>query len=339
MKPLHQRVVAAASLADRLIRPILPIWFAVLTTSMVATHLAVYDGTVVGVDARIYHRGVVAYLNGANPWDTLAYMGPWPAHFTGLPPTILTLLPLALLPEEIVVWLLLPASFAAGLFIVRNLHLPWYFVLFPPLVQGMMAANPHLLLMALVLAGWGWLSPLVKVYFIAPLVAEKRWRQLFLCVLLIAISVLVAPQLWIEWLSRAGFISTRILEESLGGHSAVNFGPPMIVPIAALLALFALVDWRAAGWIAVPALWPATQFFYSTFFLPVMRPWMAMILSLEMFGMAPLVAAIATAVAVAEYLDSTPEHARSFPTIDRVRSRWRPRAAAPSPESPGHSDG
>jgi hypothetical protein len=37
----------------------------------------------------------------------------------------------------------------------------------------------------------------------------------------------------------------------------------------------------AAGWLAVPALWPGTEYFYATFALPLRSPWLAAALALS----------------------------------------------------------
>jgi hypothetical protein len=51
------------------------------------------------------------------------------------------------------------------------------------------------------------------------------------------------------------------------------------VVVAAALGALALIDRRAAGWLAVPALWPAAEYFYATFALPLRSPWLAALLA------------------------------------------------------------
>ena len=52
--------------------------------------------------------------------------------------------------------------------------------------------------------------------------------------------------------------------------------------------VLARIDVRAAGWLVVPAIWPSTQFHYSTLAMPVMHPILAMGLALPLPGL-PLV--------------------------------------------------
>jgi hypothetical protein len=53
------------------------------------------------------------------------------------------------------------------------------------------------------------------------------------------------------------------------------------------LFLLALRDRRAAGWLAVPAVWPASQLHYSTMALPVMSPLLAFFLAIPVFHLPP----------------------------------------------------
>jgi hypothetical protein len=66
----------------------------------------------------------------------------------------------------------------------------------------------------------------------------------------------------------------------MGGFSAAR-DPRLFAVTAAAVGLLALVDRRAAGWLSVPALWPATQYFYATFALPLRSPWLAAALALS----------------------------------------------------------
>lgn len=76
-----------------------------------------------------------------------------------------------------------------------------------------------------------------------------------------------------------GAISTRLEYESTQGWSAFYFPMLLVIAVAALL-LLALRDRRAAGWLAVPAIWPSSQFHYSTMALPVMSPLLAVLLAI-----------------------------------------------------------
>jgi hypothetical protein len=107
-----------------------------------------------GIDAHIYYRGSAAWLAGGNPWEALGYiiMGQ-PLHYAALPTTVVLLAPFALLPEEVFVVGFIAASALAAAYIVRKLELPWYFLAFPPLFQGVQSGNPNVILFALLLCG------------------------------------------------------------------------------------------------------------------------------------------------------------------------------------------
>jgi hypothetical protein len=93
--------------------------------------------------------------------------------------------------------------------------------------------------------------------------------------------------LWLGYLGLCGSISSRLESETQRGGSAFYFPVLLGVTVVALLIL-ALRDRRAAGWLAVPAVWPSSQFHYSTMALPVMSPLMAVLLSLPMARFAPV---------------------------------------------------
>ena len=71
------------------------------------------------------------------------------------------------------------------------------------------------------------------------------------------------------------------MSESQGGVSAALFLDPRVLPlaeglvivgiVAVLVLLVAVRDVRSAGWLAVPLLWPAAEYHYATFALPIAR--------------------------------------------------------------------
>ena len=75
-----------------------------------------------------------------------------------------------------------------------------------------------------------------------------------------------------------GAISARLAKESALGYSAFYF-PGLLIPVVVVLVLLWLKDRRAAAWLAVPAVWPASEFHYSTLALPVMTPILAVLLA------------------------------------------------------------
>lgn len=250
---------------------LLAVYFAALSYLVLARHYT----ELLGVDAAIYYRAATAYARGLSPWDALVVSpGGHEYHFAALPPTVLVMLPFTAMNERAFVWLWLALSVGSAFWIVRRLKLQWWWVMFPPLIEGVYVANPQIVLLALLLAGWSLLAalaPMLKIYAVVPLVGERRYGALLLTLGLLAASVLVAPGLWSEYVARNGEISGRIIEEAEGGYSA--FGSPeftLLITAAAGIALLAAVDLSAAGWLAAPAVFPAAQFHLSTMAMPVL---------------------------------------------------------------------
>jgi len=230
-----------------------------------------FESRTVGLDARIYYQGSATWLAGQNPWSAGAYLGDELYSYAGLPPTTILLAPLALLPEEAFVWLWLALSAGAAIVIVRKLQLPLAWLTYPPLLYGVLAANPHVVVTALLVAGGtlgGLVAGVLKVVAIPPLVGERRWRSLGLVAVAFGATVLFAPGTWAAFLHEAGAVAGAIHAESGGGASA--WGEPALFAASAVaLGLLAMVDPRAACWLAVPALFPTTQYYYAMFALPV----------------------------------------------------------------------
>jgi hypothetical protein len=237
----------------------------------------------VGIDATIYYRGVVAWLHGGDPWSAAVHVGGSAYHYAGSPVTTVLLAPAALLGEQqfTIAWLAL--TWAAAVWTLRRLRLPPWWLLFPPLAEALFSANPQVVVLALLLANGPLASAIatgLKVYAFLPLAGESRWRQIAIAVALNAATILVAPGLWLAYLQRFAAISNRLALESLHGLSAFSIPALLAVTLLALLVLALVVrDRRAAGWLAVPAAWPSSQFHYSTMALPVMTPLLAVLLA------------------------------------------------------------
>ncbi len=230
-----------------------------------------FEPQTVGLDARIYYRGSAAWLAGGNPWAVGAAIDDRPFSYAGLPPTAILLAPLTLLPEDLFVGLWLCLSVVAAIVMVRALRFPLAWLIYPPLLYGVIAANPHVVVMALVVAGGTWgglLAAVLKVVAIPPLVGERRWRALGLTAIVFGATVLLAPGTWAMFMREAGAVAGAIHAQSGGGVSA--WGEPVLfVASLAALGVLAAVDLRAACWLAVPALFPTTQYYYAMFALPV----------------------------------------------------------------------
>ena len=245
----------------------------------------------VGLDATIYYRGVVAWLNGTNPWDAAVVVGGFAYHYAGTPVTTVIMAPAVLLNEEVftIAWVVL--TWVATIWTLRRLGFPLWWLLFPPIAEALFSANPQLVVLALLVANHSVASAVataLKVYAFIPLFGEGRWRQIGLAVGLNLTTMVIAPDLWLAYIRQFGEISSRLEYESLQGLSAFYFPVLLAVTVVALLIL-ALRDRRAAGWLAVPAVWPSSQFHYSTMALPVMSPLMAVLLAIPHLRLPPVV--------------------------------------------------
>ena len=242
-----------------------------------------------GIDGRLYYRAAAAWLAGGNPWgpEAATYTNAWPSGccvqwlFTGPPPTVLAFAPLTLIPEDLFVRAWMALTLAAAFYTLRRLGLPWWWIMFPPLAQGITVGNPHVVCLAVLVAGSDhvrWLAVPLKAYAVAPLVGEQRWRALVGVGVAVGLSVVLFWPLWSSYLSQYGEINRWIGDATHGGFSAHRDPRLFAVTLAAVAAL-AVLDWRAAGWLAVPALFPAGQFFYASFALPLRSPWLAFALA------------------------------------------------------------
>lgn len=247
---------------------LLPAAFASLWLLTIASG---YQTRTIGLDARIYDHGSSAWLSGANPWQSGALLNGKTYSYAGLPPTTILFAPFTVLPEEVDVWLWVVASIAACVLVIRVLRLPLAWVIYPPLLYGALAGNPHVVLLALLLVGGtagGVLASAIKVVSIPPLIGERRWLAVAASAIVLGLTVLVAPGLWSSFLHQAGAVSSTIHTESGGGVSAWG-NWPLFGLTAISLVVLAAIDLRAAGWLVVPALFPTTQYYYAMFALPV----------------------------------------------------------------------
>ena len=267
--------------------PILCAWFAWQTYQRIS--FFVDHNFPAGIDATIYYRGVVAWLHGANPWDAAVTVGGSAYHYAGSPVTTVILAPAALLNEDVFTAAWLGLTWLAAAWTLRRLKLPLWWLLFPPISEALFSANPQLIVLALILAERSWLAAIgtaLKVYAFIPLAGEGRWRAILVSVGVNAATILVAPGLWLAYIQQFGDISNRLEFESIQGFSAFYF-PELLAVTVVALAILALRDRAAAGWLAVPAAWPASQLHYSTMALPVMTPLLAFFLAVPVLRLPP----------------------------------------------------
>lgn len=274
----------------------LPVWFAAWSIASVGL-LVLYEFPL-GLDARIYHAAAAAWLAGGNPWSAQASV----YYFAGLPPTVLAFVPFTILPEDVFVVLWLGVTVASAAWIIKKLRLSWWWLLFPPLAEGIFSGNPQIVLLALLVSAWGaFLAPALKVYALVPLAGEWRWRSVGAAALVLGATVVIAPGLWQTYLGEFGRISDVLAQQAVGGFSAC-YRPLLLVP--AVLAILAL---------AVVALRPATQFHYSTFAMPLV-------------GSSPAVLLLTAALAVP--VRGLPAVAIIVYAAWRVLGWWRTRSGA-----------
>ena len=291
-------------------RTALAAWFAEWTCVRIAEMIS--NHVPVGQDVRIYYQGVQTWLHGGDPWTASVVVGPSTFSYAGAPATTVLLAPSALLSEAqfTVLWLGLTALSAVA--IIRLLRLPPWWLLFPPTAEALYSGNPQLIVLMLLLVGAGRMGTLagslavvLKAYAVIPLVLERRLRCAAIAIGLTIATIAVAPSLWISYAEQFGSISARLAHESAYGFSAF-YRPILLVPTAIAMVLLWRRDPKAAAWLAVPALWPASEFHYSTFAQPIMTPLLAVLLAVPSFVVLPL----AITLYVAWRFVSAPVHAR-----------------------------
>lgn len=269
----------------------LALWFAYWAWRSVAGMTWQWPGHLdqVGVDGRLYFRAAQTWLSGGDPWSAYTQTNPWPIEgapirelFTAPPSTLLAFVPFVWLPEEgfVAGWMML--TLLSALYTVRRLKLPIYWLLFPPMVTGVVAGNPHVVALAMLLCGSNWVRAIaapMKAYAAIPMLAERQWRAIAILGIAGTVSLLAFWPLWHEYLGRVGQIGAWIAGPGTDGGFSAARDPRLFVITVTALGLLAIIDRRAAGWLAVPGLWPGTEYFYATFALPLRSPWLAVLLA------------------------------------------------------------
>jgi hypothetical protein len=182
------------------------------------------------------------------------------------------MIPFALLPEGVAVGLLLVLAVGASIWAIRRLDAPIWWLAFPPLVDGIWNANPHVFVVPLVLAGLGPIAVVVKVYAGVPLLGQLRVRALVVAAAVIAITAPFLP--WARFVNELPTILLQLRLQSDGGLSITALPMPWLV-VAGLAAIAALVviGRERAAWLAIPVLWPSTQWYYASAAIPgLVRP-------------------------------------------------------------------
>lgn len=266
------------------------LWFLYWTIEAVQ---AVVGSGGVGGDAVIYHRAAVAWSEGGNPWEAfiLSVDGQYTFHFYALPPTVILLQPFTVLPETWVPLFGVATQVVAAVYVIRRLRLPVWWLLFPPLASGVASGNPSVALLALLLASHpvvNAVAPVLKVYAGLPLLGERRWMAIGVGLVFLMASLIFWPDLWALFFDGAVAREAQLMDEAAGGFSAYKYGILPAVAAAGLLLVFAVLDRRASGWLAPIAIWPASQFHWSTLGLPLRSPLLAAMLAPHVQGGPPV---------------------------------------------------
>ena len=234
----------------------LPLWFAIESGLGVA--VAAKDTTYLFFDARLYLDATRAWLAGGNPWDVQLAGN----YFAAPPPTLLAFAPLTLLPSGLDVAVVALVVVGGAVATVRMLHLPWWWLLFPPLVQCVLSANVQSLIVPLILLPGGALAIVLKIYAGLPLAILGRWRSLLLAAAAIVATLPLLP--WGTYVSDFGLISQRLADQS---KLTLPMGLlALLSPL--ILAALIVVGRERAAWLVVPAIWPSQQFYYGTIAMP-----------------------------------------------------------------------
>ncbi len=231
-------------------------WFAIET--FLALVQASMDTRYIFFDARLYDAATRAWLAGGDPWQVEIAGN----YFAAPPPTLLPLVPFALLPPELgylALALVVAVGAVASVWILR---LPWWWLLFPPLVQSVISGNVQSLLVPLILVGAGPVAALLKVYAAVPLVILGRWRALIVLAVVLLVTAPILP--WPAFFANLDEIGARLSSQNENGLPNLLL---IVIAPAVLLALWVVGRERAA-WLAVPAIWPAQQFYYGTLVMP-----------------------------------------------------------------------
>lgn len=215
-----------------------------------------------GWDALIYTKAALAIVEGHDAWGPVGV----PGLYAGPPPGLLPFFPFIGLPDPVVAAGGAAIAAACGIYVLRKLQLPAWWLVYPPVLVAILAGSSALPVTALLVRGGAiaeGLGGALRVYATLPLVILGRWRALAVCAVIVAAS---APFLdWPRFMSHFPTLNAVLDGQTGGGKSAAAV--PMLIPVA-LLCLILLGRTRAA-WLIVPALWPYTQNYYAVLAMPV----------------------------------------------------------------------
>lgn len=258
-----------------------------------------------GFDARLYTEAARVWLAGGDPWSQQYEYG---LQYAPPPPSLLVSAPFTLLPTDLAAVVIVVLSAIVAFATVRYLRLPAFWILFMPILDGILVGSLDILTMGLLILAGGRLSslaPLCKLFAFVPMVGEDRWRALLVTGLLIVVTAPLLP--WAIYVHHFAAINSYA-----AGHTMTTsvFGMPILMALMAV-ALLSLGR-RKAGWLAVPVLWPWTQPHYAAIAIPVVATSTILAIGFDasfIFPWAPALAVLGYALAAA---------------LSRGERRWRP---------------
>ncbi len=261
-----------------------------------------------GVDARHYQAAATEWLAGGNPYTVTSGGIP---YLSG-PHTLLFYAPTSLIPPALSELLWMVLGIGCSIWLVRRLQLPLWWLLFPPLTQSMWNGNPQTISLALlVLGGSIAATTAVAIKLYTALVLVVRPRQAVVAGVILLVTMPFVP--WQAYLAQGDAIGSHL--QTAWNGSAWRL--PVLIPF--VLAALWVLRRKGAEWYAVPALFPATQFYYVAMALPAIgrNRLLAAAFALPMVLMVPVVVIV---LAVREVRDGRPI---------QVRLPWgRPRGEA-----------
>jgi len=257
---------------DQILRHGLFVWF--LANSIVGIVYAARDTSLLYFDARLYLMATQAWLAGGDPWQVQLAGN----YFAAPPPSLLPLVPFALLPLDLGVDLIAALVIVAAVATVRMLRLPWWWLLFPPLVQCMLSGNVQGLLIPLILLRAGAIASFLKIYAAVPIVITGRWRAALLTGVLLVVTIPLLP--WSTYIKEFGLINAHLTEQTKYAL------PTLLLVLLSPLAILAMVvvGRERAAWLAVPAVWPSQQYYYGTLAMGARSDLVAAIVSVPIPG-------------------------------------------------------
>src|SRR6478735_34578 len=229
-------------------------WFVVISVMRVS----VISAAAPGFDAKLYRTATITWLQGGDPWSV--YSGA--IRFAAPPPSLLAMLPFAVVPETVAVVAMIGLGLVGTAWALRRLGIPLWWLAFPPFVDGLYNANPHVLLIPLLVAGLAPIAALVKIYAVPVPVLLGEWKAVAATGIVLLVTIPILP--WASYIAQFPGIAADLAEQSDGGMSALAI--PVLIPVAVVALV--LMGRRRAAWWVVPLLWPSTQWYYTSLAMP-----------------------------------------------------------------------